>query len=109
LPRCLLRHPTTTTFTFPTETTRTAAESFRYINQSITLSSLISSAFTFTFSELLRPHRPIIASFLEADKADDEQALRLPFFINQSNTTHEFQTRARDCLTIDYPDNLTNW
>jgi hypothetical protein len=46
-------------------------------------------------------------SFIEADKADEEQALRLPFSIDQSITTHDFQTRDRDCLTIDHLDNLT--
>jgi hypothetical protein len=42
-----------------------------------------------------------------SDKADEERALRLPFSIDQSITTHDFQTRDRDCLTIDYLDNLT--
>jgi hypothetical protein len=45
-------------------------------------------------------------SFTEADKADEEQALRLPFSIEQSITTHDFQASDRDCLTLDHLDNL---
>jgi hypothetical protein len=47
------------------------------------------------------------ASFIEPDKADEERALRLPSSIHPSITIHEYHTRIRDCLPIDFLDNLS--
>jgi hypothetical protein len=103
----------TATTTFHSETihasTHAAAETpFIILHLASIISCHLVHLITSTSSFILVAS-PTSSSFLDPDKADEEQALRLPFSINQSIATHDFQTRDRDCLTIDLLDNLTSY